>query len=806
MKRRTILVSLILIVVSLFFFYPIFEGKIPFPGDLLVGNYSPYRENSYAGFQPGGVPHKAQGPDVVRQLFPWKHLAIESYREGQIPLWNPYNLSGNPLMANFQSGVFYPLNVVFLPNFLTGWALFVLSIPILASFFTYIFLRELNVGRKASIFGAISFAFSSYMTVWMEYGNVGHTFLWLPLALFFTERLSKNFSIKTAIFLIASLTASFLAGYIQGYFYIVLTLMFYFFIKSKYLKTFRLKKFLLFLLFLLYPILLSAFQFVPTLELFTLSSRNNYTLSQIDKLLNPVWYTITTIVPNFFGHPASRNHWFYGTYIERVSYFGFIPFVFAIYALFNIKKRKELLIFGGLFLGSLFLATNLFITKFIYLFPLPIISTTVPTRILSLFVFGGSILASFGLDLYLQKNNHKLSGILKIIAAIFVLMWGGVIGILEFSKNPQWLSNIAVTKNNIILPTLFLISLASLIFINFLLNKRYKKAISNIVILGIFILTLFDLFYFFHKITPFSPKEYIYPPTDVFEYLKKDASIYRSWGYGSGSLENNFQTYEKIFSTDGYEPLHSKIYSELISASKNGAIESRIAGSDANIAGGWGEDDLKNNFSRQRIMNITGVKYVLNKTTDSTSFTKPDYKTFPDSIYKLIWQKGEWQIYENKQVLPRIFLADNFIVVSDKKKIIKTLLDSNFDPKKTLVLEEDIPNFKIGDKRGKVEIVNYAGNNILLRTNAENNTLLFVSDNYFPGWKASVDGNTSKIYKANYAFRAVPVPAGQHEVKFSYSPKSFTIGLVISMISFLSMLIFILTFLIRRKRSRHAEK
>ncbi len=789
MKRATVLASLISIVVSLFFFYPIFKGRIPFPGDLLVGNYAPYNSNSYFGYQPGGVPHKAQGPDVVRQLFPWKHFAIESYKEGQIPLWNPYNLSGNPLMANFQSGIFYPLNIVFLSNFLTGWTFFILLIPILAAFFTYLYLRELNVGIPASIFGGIIFAFSSYMTVWMEYGNVGHTFLWLPLALFFTEKLSKKFSIKTAIFLIASLTVSFLAGYIQGYFYIILTLIFYFFIKSKYLRTLTFKKFLLFLIVLFYPVMLCAFQFIPTLELFWLSSRNNYGLAEIDKLLNPVWYLITTIVPNFFGHPASRNHWFYGTYIERVSYFGFIPFIFALFAILNFKKRKEIFIFSAIFFSSLFLATNLFITKFIYLLPLPILSTTVPTRILSLFVFSGSILAAFGLDFYFQKNNHKSSKILKIMTVVFVLIWSGVIGVMEFSKNPQWLSNIAVAKNNIILPTIFLISLILLVVINSLSNAKYKRTVSNLVVLGIFILTLLDLFYFFHKITPFSPKEYVYPSTDVFEYLKKNASLYRFWGYGSGAIENNFQTYEKIFSTDGYEPLHSKMYGELISASKNGAIDVRVAGSDANIAGGYGEDDLKNNFSRQRIIDIMGVKYILNKIPIPSG--QPDYKTFPDSIYRLIWQKGEWQIYENKKVLPRIFLASSYIVEKDRDKIIRMIFDEKFDLRNKLILEENISpriNFA-NDKNAKIEIKKYSPNEIILQTTAQENMLLFISDNYFQGWKVSIDKEFGKIYRADYSFRAVPVLKGSHEVIFSYYPESFDLGIKISLTTLLLMIL-----------------
>ena len=805
MKNKTLLAGFIFVLISLVFFYPIFSGKVPFPGDLLVGEHAPYDTNTYGGYSAGSIPNKAQGPDVIRQLFPWKHFAVESFKNSQIPFWNPYSLSGNPLMANFQSGVFYPLNAVFLSDFLIGWTFFILLIPILASFFTYLFLRELNVGRVASVFGSIIFAFSSYMVVWMEYGNVGHTFIWLPLGLLFAERLSKNFSIKTAIFLILSLTVAFLAGYIQGYFYIILTLIFYFFLKSKYLKTFTSKKFLSFLLILLVPSLLSAFQLLPTLELFTLSSRNNYTLLEIDKLLNPIWYTITTIIPNFFGHPVSRNHWFYGTYIERVSYFGFIPFIFALFAILNFKKRKEIFIFSAIAFSSLFLATNLFITKFIYSLPLPVISTTVPTRILSLFVFSGCILAAFGLDLY-QKNNYKFNGILKVIGVIFILVWAGVMGILEFSKNPEWIHNVSITKNNLILPTLFLIGLGSTIFVNFLLKTKYKKTLPNLVILGIFALTLFDLFYFFHKITPFSPKEYVYPQTEVLQYLKNNSSMNKFWGYGEGSLENNFSTYEKIYSTSGYEPLHIKRYGELISASKNGKIESHLSGSDANIESGYGAVSLMDNKYRKRLLDLLGVRYILNKNKLLGSNYLLDYSIFPKENFKLVWQKSPWQIYENKNVLPRVFLASEYVVEKDRDKIIEKIFDNKINLREKIILEEDIvPKIDLStDKNAKVEIENYTHNKIVLKTKAATNMLLFISDNYYPGWKVSIDGKNGKIYRADYSFRAVPIAEGKHEVIFSYYSKSFDLGLKISIGSFIAVTL--LAILLKFKSSYYVKK
>ena len=417
MKKKTFLICLICIIIPLFFFHPIFSGKIPFPGDLLVA-HAPYDTNSYDGYGPGAVPNKAQGPDVIRQLFPWKYFVKDNFKNFEIPFWNPYSLSGNPLMANFQAGSFYPINLIFLFfNFLHSWTIFIILSPILACFFTYLFLRELGLKIGPSIFAGFAFAFSSYMVVWMEYGNVDHTFLWLPLILLILEKFIKKQNVTNVLYLTLVSTIALLAGYIQGYFYIIFVGTIYFFGKIILLKKISKRLIYFFFIGLIAPLFLFAFQLLPTIELFQNSSRGNYTLSQIDKLLNPLWYLVTVIVPNFFGHPAARNSWFYGTYIERVSYFGLIPLALSLYALLNFKKRKEIIIFGALFIFSLFFSTNLFFNKFIYLIPIPFLSTTVPTRILSIFVFCGSILAGFGFQFLLEKINKKS------IAFSVGLMW-----------------------------------------------------------------------------------------------------------------------------------------------------------------------------------------------------------------------------------------------------------------------------------------------------------------------------------------------------------------------------------------------
>ena len=131
----------------LFFHQTIFRGLVPFPGDILVSDFLPWRSTSYLGYGAGGIPNKAQYPDTIRQMYPWKTVAVEALKSGKLPLWNPYNFSGSPLLANFQSAALYPLGIfyLFLPQ-ITAWTILIIMQPLLAFLFTYFFARKLCMG------------------------------------------------------------------------------------------------------------------------------------------------------------------------------------------------------------------------------------------------------------------------------------------------------------------------------------------------------------------------------------------------------------------------------------------------------------------------------------------------------------------------------------------------------------------------------------------------------------------------------------------------------------------------------------
>lgn len=761
------------------FFYKVFLfGQIPFPGDLLT-TIAPFKTESYLGYGPSGYPNKAQDPDVLYEIYPWRYFSITELKKGEIPFWNPHNFTGNSQMQNYQTAVFYPLNIFyFLFSFNTAWTLVIISQPILAAFFMYVFLRSYRLQRTPAMIGGIAFAFSSYMTVWMEYGNIDSTILWLPLILFLIKRFIQKQSVINFLILISSLVISFLAGYIQGVFYLYIIAFCYFLFllfteKKNEVKSFIIPMSLIFFT----PVCLTAFQLIPTITIFLQSSRSPYTLSQISTLLQPIYYWITILAPDFFGNPATRNYWLSMTYIERVIYVSIPLLFFALYAF--TKIRKEILFFAIVAVLFLLLTTNLPGVAYVYMIPIPVLTTAVATRALSIFIFAVIVLGAFGMNNWLESNKKEKVLFPGLFLSLYGLVW---IALLLIPKmHPEFSGNISITKHNLLIPTV----LAIVTCLTFILKRRL--GFMTVVILSG--LVFFDLFYSFIKITPFSPSSLIYPKTPIVSYLQSHAGLNRFWGYGSAYIPPNFQSIDGTYSPEGNDPLHLKDYGLLLASTSTGKYPNYLPRPDANIVNGYGETDLKRNTARQKILNLLGVKYILNLNNALRDTSVADTSTFPDDIYSLVWQKKPWQIYENKQALPRFFLTSDYIVSPNNKDAI-TKIYSPLDLSKTLILNKTPQTPVTRNAKGTVKLITYKPNQISFSTSSTGNMLFFLSDNYYPFWAATVDGKETTIYKADMTFRAVTIPAGHHILRMYYNSKSFFIGLLLSGIGIVFVILY----------------
>jgi hypothetical protein len=263
----------------------ILHGMLPIPADTIIGLYHPYRD-LYAADYPNGIPYKNfLITDPVRQIYIWKNLGLGILEKGKLPLWNPYEFSGSPLLANFQSSPFYPLNIILLfKPFEISWSIFILIQPLLAGLFTYLYLRNFKIHPLAAVFGGIVFAFSGFAVAWMEWGNILSTGLWLPLVLLAIEKLielfheqnlkfkNKNLIVWSVVY-VFSISSSLLAGHLQTFFYLFIFSIIYFFIRWWQLgKNIRL--FALFIMLNSLFLILTAIQWIPTLQFILLSARD----------------------------------------------------------------------------------------------------------------------------------------------------------------------------------------------------------------------------------------------------------------------------------------------------------------------------------------------------------------------------------------------------------------------------------------------------------------------------------------------------------------------------------------------------
>ncbi len=734
-------------------------GLLPFPGDTLVAFYFPWSSGGFPGFDPF-TQYKAQNTvDVIKQMFPWRDFAFEMIAKGQWPLWNPYSFSGMPLIANLQSAVFFPGHALSLfISSIAGWITIVVGELLFFGWTSYLFLRSQKLSQVAAAFGALVSMGFSYLALWHAQLVITESLLFLPLILTLVNRYISSKKPHNLLLVSFLFTFCLFGGHAQTIIYVYLI----FFLFALYRRVALVPLIVTSLL----PALLAAVQLLPSLEAYMLSAREGQASKELFGPFIFQWkQMITVVAPDFFGHPTTRNFWG-RDYRDFNTYFGVTAFVFSLTALFSWHRFKDVKFFAFLAGFGLLLATWPLVFVFDIL-SIPILSSGVPARMMFLFQYGGVILSAYGLEAILREDHKNLSSAVHRTLFVVVLV---IVAIWVVALGEQ--VHFAVTRNNLVLPTAMLLITSLLIFLRFTLPK-FRAAI----IVTIFGLVIVQSTYFFEKYTAFSPVKFTFPTHPVITFLKQSGGINRFFGVGNAYFNYDFSVYYRLYDIQGYDSLYPKRYGEFSgSTENNGKIPEAVMRSDA-VFHPWSESYTK------RAFDLLGAKYLLEKDDDPVQKWTTNSLVFHPAEYNLVWQQDKWKIYERYSALPRVALMDSYIKRSDKQAILDALYEDAFPYRSTLVLEQDP---KITPQKALLKtltILSYTPNEIQVKTQSDAPQLLYLSDNFYPGWYASVDGKDSPIYRANYTFRAVALPAGEHQVRMSYAPLSFSLGLVTSLIS-----------------------
>lgn len=147
-------------------------------------------------------------------------------------------------------------------------------------------------------------------------------------------------------------------------------------------------------------------------------------------------------------------------------------------------------------------------------------------------------------------------------------------------------------------------------------------------------------------------------------------------------------------------------------------------------------------------------------------------------------QSGDVKIYEDAGAHPRAYLVCQPRATTDPDEAYRWLAD---DPQ-TPVLITDVPFATVADCNpaapGTAQIVSYEPERVVIQATTVNDAAyLILTDAWYPGWSATVDGQEANVFRANGLFRAVRVPRGSHQIVLTYQNRPFEIGAVVSLIA-----------------------
>lgn len=716
------------------------KNKVPYASSYQVNSVPPW--SYYEKFW-GPVKNSAM-PDIIGQLYPWRYFSINLWKNGEIPFWNPYSFSGNPHLANYQSAVFSPFNLLFfiLP-FVDSWRILVLLQPLLAGIFTYFLMKEFKISSVGSAISAITFMFSGFIVVWMAYGTMSMAIAFLPLSLLSLEKNFRKLSPIWLLILSLSLPLSFFSGHFQTSLYCLTYIILFFIFKAIQIKD--KKKIIFILLSIIFGIVISLIQILPSIEFYLYSARSSIFIKNGTGI--PFYYLITMLAPDFFGNPVTRNDWF-GYYAEWSSFVGVIPLTLSLFA---INKKKTLSIFfvisGILFL---LLAIESPIIQLISILKIPVLSTSNPTRIIILFSFSFAVLAGFGLDnlkeLMLRGKTKKILSLLAGVGITLFFIWALL---LIFKILPA--DKLLIAKRNLILPTI----LFGGVFMATIVSLKFKRLMLFTICCLLFAVS-YDSYRFAQKWMPFDSKDLVFANIPIIDAMKKNIGNGRYFG----NLGDQVDSYYGFSSIEGYDPLYIERYGEFIQSALNGKY---MPAQRSVVKLG------RRNKYVNRVLDLLGVSLIFHPISDTNKGWA--YPVWDDiKRNSLIYKDDKFQLFKNNMAMPRAVLFYDYEIIKDKKSIIRRFYSDDFDFRNKLILEKDPHLQSKMSAKGKADFILYSPNKIIINTKTQAPAILFLSDNFYPGWEVWVNSEKTEILRADYTFRSVVVPKGDSKVEFKYSP------------------------------------
>ncbi len=721
------------------------------------------------------------------QFLPWLTFSWRSVLHGQIPLWNPFNGMGSPFIANYQSAFFYPPIWITFPFYALGgisalsWGLtFLVSIHVIwAGVGMVLLVRRFHFPPLSQVISGLAFACSSFLLARVNFISMVCAIAWFPWLMWAAELAIIKINNKTfwkkiihCSPLILCMTMQLLTGHAQITWYcFVFVVIWVFFREWKSHGFFTsLSGLIIIVCSGIVAFLLASIQILPTLELLVNSQRASevgYEYATNFSLLP--WRLFTFFMPNIFGNPGNGTYWGYGSFWEDAIYFGFLPFVFALTTLkkiFHKSDHSAIIIFlWCMTIISILLALGKNIPLFPFLYKyIPTFNLfQAPARFMIWAIISLTILAGFGISEWKPSKGWSLYFLRLTMMGLFALIIAGVTALFLVKGHA-----IVITFSILIMGFLGEIACIIVLWRNGSANSsRLNK--TTFVVIMIFISA--DLLFASNLTIPISQGQEkegtstitLKPTSNTFRTFFDKKTIYnlyysRFFRFDDFRFLENSEGLNQIgvpninlinasSSVNNFDPLMPKRYVKWIDLLENSNEDTKLALlALMNV----------NNYIKINPENIVGY--------DDISINNPiRFHWYSCAVFA----ENEEESFEivtgwlRKNPVPIM----HEIVIESKHRIG----ESNCSARNT----------------ASISMIKDQGNEIEISVNNNLPGWLMVTDIYYPGWEVIVDGKKQEVFPAQYAFRAIDLQPGKHDIIFTYRPASFTIGAIISLLSLL---------------------
>ncbi len=694
--------------------------------------------------------------DIMNDAFPYRFYLSEMLKSWQLPLWYPPVYGGFPLLARAEAGIAYPLNLLLfgLLSPYTALNLTILLTLVIAAVGMYLYAREIEADIVGALVAAVSFAYCGFMVVHLKHLSTVNTACWFPLGLYFIERAFKQSDAstfvqkaKSFVYLSFVIGIQNLAGHTQTAYYCGLIYAAYFlfryFTSRKKIESgkkrreeqtsrvgfFRNPRTIWFGVAIVLAAGISAIQLLPTYELVSLSQRSGgVTFEYASNYAYDPSNIKTFFYPYANGDIGNATYRGKSVFWEDYGYVGLLTLLLGLYASFALWKKQHVKFFAV-----------------------------------------GAVVAYL---LVLGSNT-------PVYEAVFYIVPG-----MKFFRFPTRFLLI-VDASIVILAALGVTHLLARI------GKKEKSQSVNPIGYVILALVVIDLIYFQMRQNPIvEAKAWLTPPKTV-QKIKEDQGLFRI--YSPGASETHKLAFSAARGWQGdLQPYIDQ--REFIQPSLHVLYGLSTADGYAQLTpnyvvdvwgdqnrGGWIYESAalqQNAFIPRpaflKIISMFNIKYLL--TPWPVQSNALEQMESPVGVF----------MYLNPAVMQRAFMVSGYRIAQNADAAKAILLSDDFDPIREAILYKQ-PHAATGSGplNATVTIEQYRANEVLIRVTADHDGLLVLSDTYYPGWKAFVDGEEREILQANACQRAVEVSSGKHEVRFMFDSFPVKAGFGVTVVSLL---------------------